>query len=151
MVFLILWPLWYVLAGILFVRKYFPLPFFPFLNIPINWCIFLKLSVNVINYMHFTFLCSRCPKFGQHALFMPGPVSFWHISISFWVVSCFLAQNVPGLPCTFSAQNWNQLFYSRILRDSKCILFCFSFQTFKKSSFCICCTQPINKHFNGSP
>ena len=41
----------------------------------------------------------------------------------FWVVSCFLAQNVPGSPCTYSAQNWNQLFNSRILRDTKCTLF----------------------------
>lgn len=33
----------------------------------------------------------------------------------------------------------------------KCLThpFCFSFQTCKRPSFCICCIQPIHKHFNG--
>lgn len=84
---------------------------------------FFKKIECTINYIHFSFSCSSCSKFGRYALFMPALVYFWHISISFWVVSYFLAQNVPGLPYTYSAQNWNQLFNSRILRDTKCTLF----------------------------
>ena len=38
--FLILWSLWYIWAGILFVKKYIPLLFFHFLSIPINWYVF---------------------------------------------------------------------------------------------------------------
>lgn len=56
--------------------------------------------------------------------------------------------NVPGSSCTLSAQTWNQPFYSKILRDLKCNLFCFIFQTCKKSSFFVFCMKPIHKHFN---
>lgn len=49
------------------------------------------------------FCCSNWPKSGHWDSFQVGSVSFWDISIEFWALSYFLAeQNVPGISCTLS-------------------------------------------------
>ena len=140
MVFQILWSLPYVLAILFFAKKKtktkkgsLPPLFSLFLSITINCGLFfLKFQCTIINYIYFRFRCSGCPKLSQYLLFSPVLTFLWSISISFWVVCCFLTQNIPSLPSTLLSLPGSRI--SHFIQE----MFSKSHSKRKKSSFCIC-------------